>query len=170
MPSLNGCSAMPDSGTSTKFCVDTSAWLDGWVRYYPPDVFPSLWNTLEECIKKSLICSAEDVYREMEKKDDEVYAWIKDHKKSLLVPLSDEIQDNVISILQKHPKLVNDSKKRSTADPFVIATAYCSKCVVVTGEKRTNNIDKPRIPDVCDWLGIKSITFLEMVRALGARF
>ena len=23
------------------YCMDTSGWLDGWARHYPPDVFPS---------------------------------------------------------------------------------------------------------------------------------
>ena len=29
------------------YCVDTSGWLDGWQRNYPPDVFPTLWNRAE---------------------------------------------------------------------------------------------------------------------------
>lgn len=161
---------MPDPAPKPRFCIDTSAWLDGRLRYYPPDVFPSLWAVIEQCLSNNLLCSPDEVYREMEKKDDEVYAWIKDRKKKLLIPLDDDIQTIVIELLQKYPRLVDDSKNRSTADPFVIATAICRKCVVVTGERRTNKIEKPRIPDVCDRVGVKTITFLEMVRALGAKF
>jgi hypothetical protein len=39
------------------YVIDTSALLDGWVRYYPPDVFPSLWSHLEEMIKTGELLS-----------------------------------------------------------------------------------------------------------------
>ena len=32
------------------YCIDTSAILDGWVRNYPRDVFPTLWDKLEKMI------------------------------------------------------------------------------------------------------------------------
>src|ERR1022692_867540 len=32
------------------YCIDTSALVDGWIRYYPPDVFPPLWTKLEDMI------------------------------------------------------------------------------------------------------------------------
>lgn len=51
-----------------KFCVDTSGWLDGWVRDYPHDVFPSVWKTIDEQIELGNIISAEEVYIELEKK------------------------------------------------------------------------------------------------------
>ena len=39
------------------FCIDSSAWMDGWVRDYPPDVFPTLWNNLDAHIEKGIIMS-----------------------------------------------------------------------------------------------------------------
>ena len=29
------------------YSLDTSGLLDGWVRYYAPEVFPSLWKQME---------------------------------------------------------------------------------------------------------------------------
>ncbi len=40
------------------YCVDTSGWLDGWERHYPPDVFPSLWTTLDELIGAGAVALA----------------------------------------------------------------------------------------------------------------
>jgi hypothetical protein len=52
------------------YCVDTSAWLDGWARDYPPDVFPSLWDKLAECILAGTLKCSEEVYVELEKKEE----------------------------------------------------------------------------------------------------
>lgn len=153
------------------FCIDTSAWLDGWVRDYPPDVFPSLWERLDaEVLLGTLRCS-EEVYVELEKKDDGMHDWLKE-RKSILVPIDERIQEVVLSLLLEHPRLVDTHKGRSQADPFVIATAVCmgSDAVVVTGEKRRGNLTIPKIPDVCDAMGVRSMTFLEMLRELEFKF
>lgn len=144
--------------------------MDGWVRYYPPDVFPSLWERIESLIAEGSIISSEEVYTEIQKKDDGVYHWIKERKSDLLTPISETIQQLVIEILDDHPRLVDDSKNRSIADPFVIATAIETHCLVVTGERPSGNLEKPRIPDVCKTLGVRCISFLEMIRRVGVKF
>jgi hypothetical protein len=55
----------------------------------------------------------------------------------------------VIEILRDHKKLVDTRKNRSGADPFVIALAKVEGCNVITGEKPTNRLERPHIPDVC---------------------
>src|SRR4030095_15966298 len=115
------------------FCVDTSAWMDGWVRYYPPDVFPTLWTKLEVVIMEGKIVSSEEVYNELAKKSDELHAWIKD-RKDMLMPMSEEVQQLAVNLLAVYPRLVDTLRNRSMADPFVIATAMAVDAVVVTGE------------------------------------
>jgi predicted nucleic acid-binding protein len=151
------------------YCVDTSAWLDGWVRYYPPDVFPTLWGNLEAVVTAGDINCSEEVYVETSKKADELHEWIKD-RKEMLVPLTPEIQRIAADLLRRYPRLVDTLKGRSQADPFVVATAIETKSVVVTGEVRTGNLTKPRIPDVCEATGTRWITFLQMIRELGLTF
>jgi hypothetical protein len=41
---------------------------------------------------------------------------------------------------------------------------------VVTGEKATNSLDRPNIPDVCTAMGIRSMNLLDLFRELGWRF
>jgi hypothetical protein len=53
------------------FCVDTSAWLDGWRRYYPRDVFQTLWANIEALVDSGEILASEEVYVEIAKKDDD---------------------------------------------------------------------------------------------------
>jgi predicted nucleic acid-binding protein len=150
------------------YCVDTSAWLDGWRRRYSPDVFPTLWQRIESQITAGSVFSSEEVYVELAKKDDDLHKWIQKHK-HMLVPPEEEIQREVAKILTKYPRLVDTLKNRSQADPFVIATAIQFKATVVTGESPGTE-DRPRIPFVCQREGIKCIDFLQMLREMKLSF
>lgn len=153
------------------YCIDTSAWLDGWVRDYPNEVFPSLWERLSEAIEEGVLKCSEEVYVEIKKKDDGLRDWLKSRKK-VLVPIDEEILATVSELLAAYPRLVDTHRDRSQADPFVIATAerLGRGTVVVTGEKPRGKLDTPKIPDVCDVRGIRHATFLDMLRQLGWRF
>lgn len=151
------------------FCLDTSAWLDGWVRDYPEEVFPSLWEKLAECVASGQVRCSEEVYVELEKKDDGIHDWLKKHKQ-VVVPINEEIQRIVAALLTEHPRLVDTFRQRSQADPFVIATAEALGAVVVTGEKPRGKLDIPKIPDVCEQRKIPCISFLQMLRELEWRF
>ncbi len=52
------------------YSIDTSAILDGYKRYYPPEVFPKLWDNLESIIRAGKLKAIELVCREIERKDD----------------------------------------------------------------------------------------------------
>ena len=150
-------------------CVDTSAWLDGWVRDYPQDVFPSLWEKLSECVASRTLRCSEEVYVEIEKKEDGLHDWLK-ARKDVIVPIDEVIQRIVSEVLAQHPRLVDTHRSRSQADPFVIATAERPQAVVVTGEKPRGKLDIPKIPDVCQDRAIRCIGFLEMLRELDWKF
>ncbi len=146
-----------------RYSIDTSAILDGWTRYYPPDIFPALWGHLDELIKTGGLIATEEVLVELERKEDSTYEWFR-QRKHMFIPIDGRIQEAVTKILQDYERLVDTSKNRSMCDPFVIAVAQVERCSVVTAEKMTNNPAKPRIPDVCQALGIETITLLELIR------
>ena len=146
-----------------KYSIDTSAILDGWNRYYPPDVVPGLWEKMEEMIEDGDLIASEEVLLELSRKDDEAHAWAKDHRK-LFVPTDTAIQVEVRGILKTHPRLIDTRKNRSGADPFVIAVAKVYKCRLITGEKPTSNLEKPHIPDVCDSVGVAWMDLLQLCR------
>lgn len=56
------------------YSLDTSGLLDGWVRYYSPDVFPSLWKQMEAAAANGTIVAVQDVLLELERQDDDVFA------------------------------------------------------------------------------------------------
>lgn len=66
--------------------------------------------------------------------------------------------------------MVRQGGRRSAADPFVIALAMVNNGTVVTQETATGHIEKPRIPDVCDALGVPWLTLMGFIEAQGWTF
>jgi len=152
-----------------RYSIDTSALLDGWVRYYPPDVFPRLWEELDDLIDRGDLRATDEVFEELRRKDDAVAAWASD-RNGLFVALDEKIQVAVAEVLADYPKLIDTRANRSAADPFVIALAKVHGCTVVTGEQATGSLQRPNIPDVCGALGLDCVTLLQLLRAEGLRF
>ena len=106
----------------TRYCFDTSALLDVWTRSYPPDVFPQLWRAIEEGIAAGHFFAAEEVRVEIAKKDDSLLHWArKQHR--LFVDLDAPQPTAVTELLAQFPRLIDNCKGRSGADPFVVALA-----------------------------------------------
>jgi len=127
------------------YSVDTSALLDAWVRYYPPDVFDTLWKHIDVLIDESRLCVIDEVRRELQKKDDEVYKWIAT-RSSMIVTLDEAIQERAARIINRFPALTNTKGVMSgSADPFVIALAQRAQSHGGIGRKeKTYKAPNPR--------------------------
>lgn len=153
-----------------KFCLDTSAFLDAWERYYAPDVFPVVWKQMDVLAEEGAICAPEEVYHEMKKKSEGVVKWAK-RRRGLFVPMEEDVQTSLRRIMRQFPVgFVDPRTSRSGADPVVVAVALAYGHTVVTGEKLSGKKGKPRIPDVCRHLGIECCTVMEMFRKLEVTF
>jgi hypothetical protein len=152
-----------------KYSIDTSAILQAWLRHYPPDIFPPVWDRIDALIASAELVATEEVRRELEKQHDEIFMWAST-REPMFIPIDEQIQLSVTAILASHPRLIDNRRNRSGADPFVIALAQLNGATVVTGEAPTGNIDKPNIPDVCDAIGVQWIGFLQMIRREGWTF
>jgi hypothetical protein len=153
---------------SAAHCFDTSAFLQCWTRYYPLDVFPGLWEKLNDYAAHQAIVCPEEVRYEIEKKEDRLHEWVK-ARPYLFVPLDEQIQRAAAAILAAHPLLVKPSRQRTQADPFVIAVAQVRKIPVVT-EERGGSATRPKIPSVCAALGFPCMTVVEFIRSQGWTF
>ena len=149
-----------------RYSFDTSAILNPWRRHYPLETFPSLWNRLDELIDAGDIIASEEVLEELRRKDDEVHQWALE-RRQMFIPLYPDIQQSVINILTNHPRLIDNRKNRSGADPFVIALAQVENCTVVTYETPSHSPNRPRIPDVCDAMGIRCINMTDLFQEQG---
>ncbi len=145
------------------YSIDTSAFLDAWVRNYPVDVFPTIWQQMDEAARNGTVLASDEVLRELERKEDGAHDWVKAHPK-MLVGLDSEVEEHVRYIMRTYPRLVDTKKGRSVGDPFVIAVARVRNLTVITAENATGKRDVPRIPDVCGDLGIPCIRMLDFFR------
>ncbi len=71
--------------------------------------------------------------------------------------------------MRDHPLLMKATKNRNGGDPFVIATAQVLGLTVVT-EERGGSLSKPKIPSVCQALGVRCIDVLAFIREQGWSF
>ncbi len=123
-------------------------------------MFPAVWTRLGELAGRGDLVATEEVLRELEKQDDDVYRWVKSQQ-NMVIPIDDLIQIEVIHIMDAYPKLVNREKNRSEADPFVIGLARLQNCVVVSAENR-RTLKNPKVPDVCDDMGIPHMKLVDV--------
>ena len=146
------------------YCIDTSAILDLWDRWYPPDIFPAVWKRIEDLIGNDKLSAPEDVRIELSKIDDDLFAWAQ-NRDPMFEQLDVPTQEAVREIISQYPGLAAERKGKQRADVFVIALAQIKGCIVVTGELPDVNPVTPRkMPDVCDALGIESMNITQVFR------
>ena len=148
------------------YSVDTSAFLDAWDRHYPPDVFGSIWEQMDIAARNGTLLAADEVLRELSKKADGAHAWMKT-RPEMVISVDAQIEGHVREIMRRYPRLVDTKKGRSGGDPFVIAVARARNLTVITSENLQGNIQVPKIPDVCQHMGIPCIRLLDFFREQG---
>lgn len=151
-----------------KYVLDTNVFIT-LQRRYPPDIFSSLWEKIENLFENGTAISSDEVLEEIKHGDDDLVKWAQKRKKYFYQ--SDEnIQAGVTDILSRYGSLVTSAKKANAADPFVIALAKQMNCTLVTEEKHSGNKDAPKIPNVCDAYSVRCLKFFAFLRELNIKF
>jgi hypothetical protein len=147
-----------------KYSLDTSSLINGFRLHYPYLNCPRLWNEhFPELVARGDLRATEEVRVELERQDDELVEWIKNYS-SLFIEVDETIQLEVKAILKSHPGLIHArGRGHSGADPFVIALAKLHLATVVTEEGRSGSPKHPKIPDVCDELGVPCIRLTDLI-------
>lgn len=146
------------------YCIDTSSLIAAWQERYPIENFPLFWRKMEQLIQEQRLISPLEVLREIEKRSDELHAWLQAHPEMFL-ELTDDVQVAAGKVLGTYPRLVGERKLRTSADPFVIALARVNGLQLVTEEKPTGALQtRPNIPDVCADLGMEFFDLLQLIR------
>lgn len=148
------------------YSFDTSSMLNGRRDLLPPTTFPGVWENIETAISMGQVRAIDLVRDELSVMDDEVQRWARSQS-GLFVELEQDIQCAARAVLQEHRKLIGVGSGRSGADPFVVALAMARGGVVVTEEIPSRSLIKPRIPDVCDAMGVRSVNLVGYVQEQG---
>ena len=157
-----------------KYCLDANVLIQAWQKYYSPKICPSYWDMLDSLGARNIIFMPEMVYDEIVRTDDDLSKWLKSSK----IPIK-KIDEQVTKCLKdiysadpNHKYLVDNTKARSLADPWVIAHALKENAIVVTKEEKVTalNSTKIKIPNVCDKMNVSWINDFQFIEELGIRF
>jgi predicted nucleic acid-binding protein len=148
--------------------------IQAWQKYYNPKFCPDYWEVLIELGNHELIFIPEVVYEEITRTEDDLSKWLKASKipvKKIIEPVTICLQ-NIYSNNPTHQNLVDNTKARSLADPWVIAHALHENATVVTKEEKVTALgsNKIKIPNVCDNMGIKWINDFQFIGELDIQF
>ena len=99
------------------YSVDTSALIDGLERYYPPAVFPQLWENIDTVVKEGRFLISDEVYAEATKNAQAAKAWCEPRKAAIFVQTDNDVAKAVTRVLTACPKLVKASSTRNKGGP-----------------------------------------------------
>lgn len=156
------------------YCLDTNVLIQAWQKYYSPKYCQDYWDVLNTLGNNSKIFIPEEVYDEIVKTDDDLSKWLK----SSFIPViktDSEVTNCLTEIYATDPNhkfLVDNTKARSLADPWIIAHAMNKNATVVTKEEKitSSNTKKIKIPNVCENMGVRWISDFQMIDELKIKF
>jgi hypothetical protein len=161
------------------FCIDASA-LIRIFRFYPKDLIMPIWKKLEDLFKKGQLFSHRLVYEELttdSKEPDLLSKCIKPLRNSFRTMQFDQAK-LVSKIVSKFPGLIDSSREKDQADPWLVALGIeeqkrvdlfnPKKKVYIISEESES---KPnRIPAVCKHYGIEHLNLERFYRLMGWSF
>lgn len=152
---------------SPKYIVDTCSFTT-LRRVYPREMFSPVWTLLSDLAREGAMASVDQVLEELKAQDDVVTQWAESHV-SIFLALDAPIQEKAGEILARFPDdvFLDLRKRKSGADPFVVAAAMVNHAAVVTEEKKSGGPNKVKIPDVCASFGVDCFPLLELLRREG---
>lgn len=151
-----------------KYSLDSDAAINAW-RDYPIGHFPKIWDWIEQMGRKEIVGMSEVVFKELEKGGDECYAWFRERKEHFVYPNDEAVQTELERLVNSYNNFGIVTGKNE-GDPFVVALAIVKDCTVVTNESMSNNMNGPKVPDVCRAEGIPWIKFVDVIRTEGVTF
>ena len=89
----------------TTYVFDTSAFIEGWVRSYPPQSFPNLWANLDQLACTGRLIAPEEALEELKARDDELLARVKQRGIWIIQPTSRELMLELRRLLATYPLL-----------------------------------------------------------------
>lgn len=157
-----------------KYVIDACAMLDFWgsvagfTRAYDVDIlaFRKIWDHIAQLVLDGVILIPEVIYEEVDKTTvKEFHEWLLEHK-SLYVGYDDAMEE-LAEIVQEVE--IYTTEKVSTNDAIVIAIAKHKGLTVITSEKKgpALNLNKPKIPNVCDEFGVDWLNLPDFFKAEG---
>lgn len=142
-----------------EYAFDTSSFI--YLKHYPEDLFPTIWETLNLDFEDGKIVIIQDVLEEISRVDDFINEFVNDHL-DCVMELDEDTQNSLIRVINDFPDWINPSDTRNQADPSLIALALNLNIKIVTQERERG--DRLKIPYVCKHYGIECMDLLGYLR------
>lgn len=140
---------------NTKYIIDTSSILSQKDNEpHRRTINKTLWKHIDELIEEKRIVTCSEIIEEVN--DAELKQWFTELHGEVL-PIDDEVQDNVKKVVTSNPQLIDFKKTKSSGDAFLIATAMKYGLTVITEESKTGT---RKIPFVCKNLCVPCVDIL----------
>ena len=165
------------------YLLDANSFIQSQNVYYPIDVFPCVWDTIEALALKGEIGILENVRSEIIRDNDQSALWVKNKfPKSAIFDVDQQtmnaykiIQNDVAASKRYQTIALSVFANSSIADPYICAYAMSPLCVTVVtyevsnGDKfdPRNPLKKVKIPDVCK---LENIDYLEGHSSIATMF
>lgn len=156
------------------YCLDANVLIQAWQKYYSPRFCPDYWKVFIELGSRKMIFIPEMVIDEILRTEDDLSTWLKSSK----IPIR-KIDEPVTQCLKEiyskdpnHKSLVDNTRLRSLADPWIIAHAINEKATFVTKEEKliAINSNRIKIPNVCENMGVPWINDFDFIKEVDIRF
>lgn len=159
------------------YFVDTN-FLGQMETVCPEDVFPSLWEALEDVLFVDGVIFHEEIHDELKRWNHPRFGWYNSRVRAsqILSPDQQEIESyEAVSKWVAEERLPH--YKRSAVDEFlniadswIVASAHRHGGVVVTNEAAApKSLTKVKIPDVAQHFSVPCINSLDFLRELKVR-
>ena len=153
-----------------RYCLDANVFIEGWNKYYSMQLCSSYWVILDKLAQDGRVFAPIEVKREILQHDDGLAAWIKP-RPYLFKDITLEVQNHLRQIMASYHRLVDNTRQRSIADPWVIAFAIAEEAIVVTKEMPAGlGSRRIKIPDVCYALNVPWMDDFQFAREIGMSF
>lgn len=164
-----------------KYLVDSNFFIQAHRATYPLDIATGFWNKVKMLADSGTIFSIDKVRNELYDKNDALENWCRAN-------LSESFFKDSSGIIKEYsqivawavskadyylPNALNEFLDADEADAFIIAYALSDKdnITIVTQEiSQPNKKSKIKMPEPCNYLGIKFLNTIGMFRHLGETF
>ena len=163
-----------------KYLLDSNVFIQAHRMHYPFDVVPSFWNKLLDLSDNQTIISIDKVKKELcdNANQDILSDWCVNelHLKFFVntdscIDKYAEIANWIANNTQFTQQAKNDFLTTDLADPWLIAYAIKNNSVIVTHEiSKPNSKARIKIPEPCNYFGVRFINPIDMFRELKEKF
>jgi hypothetical protein len=157
------------------YVLDSNVFIDAKNRHYGFDFMPGFWDWIVAQHAAGVLCSIDDVKKELEAIQDDLTTWAKNNS-AIFLPIDASVQSSMQQLAAWATGHSGYSGAAASgflgvADYPLVAFAHTYSHTVVTHERSAPNSQKKiQIPDACTAFGVPCIDPFTMLRTEKARF